>query len=49
MRTGAWNEAILDSAKEASVERKNFTRIGLGRGASGLYFPKRKQSFTELA
>ena len=39
----------MDKAKVASVERKNFMRIGLGQVALDLYLPRRKQSLTELA
>ena len=40
---------ILESAIIASVEHKNFIRIGLGCEASDLYFPSWKQSLIELA
>ena len=53
IQTGAWKEVILESAVlaaiMASVDCKNFIRIGLGYKASDLYFPSQKRSLIELA
>ena len=46
-KRGCLREPLLDKMLEASAERMNLTRIGLGQRASALNFPRRKQSLID--